>query len=84
MSRENPSIISGDLPVWTRGPDLVDTSKLPPGGIWIAPGIAAFEPPAEPPAERLGGLEILLIALAGFGAGAMVGGIAWGIWKGLL
>lgn len=58
----------------------VDTSQLPPGGFWIAQGVACLKPPPEP----LSRLEITLIALAGFGAGVMVGGIAWGLWKGLL
>jgi len=25
-----------------------DTSALPPGGFWIAPGVIDFEPPPEP------------------------------------
>ena len=58
----------------------VDTDHLPPGGFWIAPGVADFEPAPEP----LTWLEKSLIAIAGTGVIAFVAGLATAFWKGLL
>lgn len=58
----------------------VDTDHLPPGGFWIAPGVADFEPAPEP----LTWLEKSLIAIAGTGVIAFVAGLATACWKGLL
>lgn len=58
----------------------VDTYRLPPGGFWFAPG-AIDEPPAP---EPLSGLEKSLIAMAGTGVVALLAGLGYGWWKGLL
>ena len=59
----------------------IDTDQLPPGGFWIAPGVADFEPA---PPEPLSWLEVALIAMAASGAVGLVAGLAWGWWRGLL
>jgi hypothetical protein len=57
-----------------------DTSALPPGGFWIAPGVIDFEPPPEP----WSWLEISLLAIGGSGLLGFVAGVATMWWKGLL
>ena len=58
----------------------VDTAAVPPGGFWIAPGVADFEPAPEP----LSWLEIALLAIAASGTVGLVAGVAWAWWKGML
>ena len=77
----SPPIVPHGLPVRPLGAEEpVDTTRLPPGGFWFAPG--TIEEPV--PDDSLSWLEVALIAMAGSGALGLVAGLAYGWWRGLL
>ncbi len=57
-----------------------DTSSLPPGGFWFAPGVIDEPPPHEP----LSWWEMALIVLVASGVGGLAAAVATMWAKGLL